>query len=147
MTLNDRLLGIVALLIAAFLTWYGYDLEAPFSYEPVGPKAFPLLLALVIALCGVRLVLKGGGNVPANPPGANLRIAVMVGVLLAYGYFFQTLGFIVATSLMCLTIGRMFGGSWTKTLIGSVLLSIGLFLLFDRVMDVVLPAGILGGWL
>ncbi|HLV29395.1 MAG TPA: tripartite tricarboxylate transporter TctB family protein, partial [Burkholderiaceae bacterium] len=44
LTLNDRLLGIAALVFAALITAFGYDLEPPFSYEPVGPKAFPLLL-------------------------------------------------------------------------------------------------------
>lgn len=147
MTLNDRLLGVAALVFAAFLTWFGYDLEAPFSYEPVGPKAFPLLLALIIALCGVRLILKGGNDVEPNPPGANFRIATMVGILAAYAFLFQWLGFIVATALMAILIGRLFGGTWLKTMVGGVLMAIGLFLLFDRVMDVVLPAGLLGGLL
>lgn len=147
MTLNDRLLGVAALLFAAFLTWFGHDLEAPFAYEPVGPKAFPLLLALVIALCGLRLVFKGGNDVEANPEGANLRIITMVACLAAYAFFFQWLGFVVATALMGIIIGRLFGGSWLKVITGSVLMAIGLFLLFDKGMDVVLPTGILGGLL
>ena len=144
MTLNDRLLGVAALVFAAFLTWFGYDLEAPFSYEPVGPKAFPLLLALIIALCGLRLVLKGGRDVEANPPGANLRIASMVAALAAYAFFFQWLGFVVATALMSLAVGRLFGGGWIKTSIGAVLMAVALFLLFDKGLDVVVPAGRLG---
>lgn len=144
MTLNDRLLGIAALCFAAFLTWFGYDLEAPFSYEPVGPKAFPLLLALIIALCGVRLVLKGGNNVEANPPGANMRIMSMAACLAAYAFLFQWMGFIIATALMAIVVGRLFGGSWGKVLIGGVLMGLALFVLFDIGLDVVLPAGLLG---
>ena len=52
--MNDRTLGIAALALAAFMTWAGWDIEAPFAYEPVGPRAFPLLLALIIGLCGLR---------------------------------------------------------------------------------------------
>ena len=144
MTLNDRLLGVAALIFAAFLTWFGHDLEAPFAYEPVGPAAFPLLLALIIALCGLRLVFKGGNDVEANSPGANLRIAMMVATLAAYGFFFQWLGFVVSTTLMSVLIGRLFGGTWLKCTVGGVLLAVALFLLFDKVMDVVLPAGLLG---
>ncbi|SPU48671.1 Tripartite tricarboxylate transporter TctB family [Bordetella trematum] len=58
--MNDRLLGILALVLAAFITWAGWDLEAPFAYEPVGPRAFPMLIALIIGLCGLRLAIKGG---------------------------------------------------------------------------------------
>jgi putative tricarboxylic transport membrane protein len=144
MTLNDRLLGIAALLLAAFLTWFGYDLEAPISYEPVGPKAFPLLLALIIALCGLRLVFKGGNPVEANPSGANARIFAMVASLAIYAFLFQWLGFIVATALMTIIIGRLFGGTWGQLIVGGVLTGLLLFFLFDRGLDVVLPTGILG---
>ncbi len=144
MALNDRLLGVLALLLAAFLTWYGYDLEAPFAYEPVGPKAFPLLLALVIALCGLRLVIKGGNTVEPNPPGANGRIAIMVALLAGYALLFQWLGFIIATAIMATLVGRLFGGAWLKCVAGGVVMAIGFFLLFDKVLDVVLPLGLLG---
>src|SRR5690606_11139568 len=147
MTLNDRVLGVGALVLAALITAFGYDLEPPFSYEPVGPKAFPLLLALIIALCGVRLIIKGGGTVPANPSGANGRILMMVAYLAAYAWLFQWLGFIIATTLMATLVGRLFGGSWKQALIGGLAMGVGLFLLFDLGLDVVLPYGILGEWL
>lgn len=147
MALNDRTLGIAALVLAAFLTWHGYDLEAPFAYEPVGPKAFPLLIALIIALCGVRLIVKGGNPAEPNPPGANARIAIMVGLVAGYAFLFQWLGFVIATAAMTILVGRLFGGSWVKSAIGGVVMSVGFFFLFDRALDVVLPTGLLGGLL
>lgn len=63
--MNDRLLGIIALVLAAFMTWAGWDIEAPFAYEPVGPRAFPLLIALIIGLCGLRLASRAG--IPSSP--------------------------------------------------------------------------------
>lgn len=144
MTLNDRVLGIAALIFAAAITALGYDLEPPFSYEPVGPKAFPLLLALIIALCGVRLIIKGGGEVEANPEGANARIAAMAAYLAGYAFLFQWIGFIAATSLMVALVGRLFQATWVQAIVGGLILSIGLFFLFDKGLDVVLPTGILG---
>ena len=67
MTLNDRILGIAALIFAALIVALGYDLVPPFSYEPVGPRAFPMLLAAIIAICGISLIIKGGGDVDPNP--------------------------------------------------------------------------------
>lgn len=144
MALNDRVLGIAALFFAAFLTWFGYDLEAPFSYEPVGPKAFPLMLALIIAICGARLVYKGGNAVEPNPAGANFRIMSMILYLAAYAFLFQWVGFIVSTAFMAIFVGRLFNGSWIKCIIGGVAMGILFFLLFDKGLDVVLPTGILG---
>ncbi|NLY65321.1 MAG: tripartite tricarboxylate transporter TctB family protein [Alcaligenaceae bacterium] len=142
--MNDRVLGIAALLLAVFLTWFGYGLEAPFAYEPVGPKAFPLMLALVIALCGANLVYKGGNAVEPNPEGANSRIITMFLYVVAYAFLFQWLGFIVSTTLMTVFVGRLFDGSWIKSIMGGVLMGILFFLLFDKGLDVVLPTGILG---
>jgi putative tricarboxylic transport membrane protein len=143
MTLNDRVLGVVALLFAALLAWQGWGLEAPFSYEPVGPRAFPLLLAGVIALCGLWLLLRGRERAEPNPPGANARIAAMAALVAGYALVFVSLGFIVATALMAAFVGRLFGGHWHQCAIGGVGLGLGLYLLFDKVFDVVLPTGLL----
>ncbi|MDY3331581.1 MAG: tripartite tricarboxylate transporter TctB family protein [Pelistega sp.] len=144
MPLNDRVLGFAALIIAAFLTAFGYNLEPEFSYEPVGPKAFPLLIALVIGLCGLRLIITGGNDVEPNPKGANFRIFTMLVYVAAYAFLFQWLGFVISTALMTIFVARLFGGSWVKAIIGGVCMGILFFFLFDRGLDVVLPTGILG---
>lgn len=145
--LNDRLLGAVALLFAAVMVWQGYGLEAPFAYEPVGPRAFPMLLSLVIGLCGLRLVVKGGNPVEPASPGVKGRIAAVAISLAAYAFLFQWLGVVIATFLMSLPVGRAFGGTWLKSGTAGLILGIGVFLLFDKVLDVVLPTGVLGGLL
>ncbi|EHK68350.1 tripartite tricarboxylate transporter TctB family protein [Achromobacter arsenitoxydans] len=141
--MNDRILGIAALALAVFMTAAGWGIEAPFAYEPVGPRAFPLLLALIIGLCGLWLVYKGGHAVEPNPAGANGRIALMVVFVTIYAFLFQWLGFVIATSLMTVFVGRLFGGGWVKCAIGGVVMSLFFFVLFDKVLDVVLPGGLL----
>ncbi|TEA78266.1 tripartite tricarboxylate transporter TctB family protein [Allopusillimonas ginsengisoli] len=141
--MTDRYLGFAAILFAALMVWFGWDIEAPFSYEPVGPRAFPLLLAACIGLCGVWLLFKGRFHAEGNPPGANGRIALMVIYCIAYALLFDTLGFIVATALVTVLVGRLFGGTWGKVALGGVIMSIFFFVLFDRVLDVVLPLGLL----
>ena len=138
--MNNRILGLGALSLAAFMLWFGYGLQAPVAYEPLGPAAFPMVVAAIMALCGVRLLLKGGGHAEPLPPGALGRILAVVLVLVAYAVVFEPLGFIPATALMVCLVGRLFGGSWVKTLAAGVVGSILLFLLFDRGLDVVLEA-------
>ena len=147
MQLNDRALGLLAIAFGAFLLWYGHDLKAPFSYEPVGPRAFPMLVAAVITVCGMYLAVKGGNPVAANSGAANWRIVLMVVMVAAYALLFQTLGFVVATALVTTAVGRLFGGAWLKVILAGIGVGIGFFLLFDRVFEVVLPTGLLGHWL
>ena len=138
--MNDRTLGIAALALAAFMTWAGWDIEAPFAYEPVGrvPSA-----AAGADHRPVRPAAghQGGNPVQANAPGANGRIALMVLFCAGYAFLFQWLGFIVATALMTVAVGRLFGGGWgvRHRRRGHELL----FVLFDKVLDVVLPGGLL----
>lgn len=147
MGINDRTAGIAGLALAAFLAVFGWGLQAPFAYEPVGPRAFPLGLSLVIALCSGWLVYQGGGEAAPNPAGANLRIATMVGLVAGYALLFVWLGFVLANAVMVVFVGRLFGGGWTKVLVTAVVMSVLFFLLFDKVLDVVLPTGLLGGLL
>ena len=145
--LNDRWLGVCAIGFAAFLFWFGRGLEAPFAYEPVGPRAFPMLLAAIICLCGLILLIKGGSPVAPNSPSANFRILLMVAIISAYGMLFQLLGFMIAIALMTACVARLFGGTWLKSSIAGVVMGISFFYLFDRLLDVVLPSGILRAWL
>ena len=145
--LSDRLLGVMALLFSAFLAWHGVGLLAAFSYEPVGPRAFPLLLSALIGLCGLVLTWKGGNKVEPNLPGVNRRILMMVGLLAFYAASFVWLGFMLSTAIMTAMIGRLFGGSWIKSAAGGLIMSVLFYILFDRVLDVVLPVGLLGAWL
>lgn len=147
MALDDRKLGALALALAAFLAWYGYGLEAAFSYEPIGPRAFPLAISAIIALCGLILTIKGGNRVEPNSSAANARIWLMIAILSGYAATFQLLGFIISTALMTTLVARLFGGSWLKAMVGGVGMGILFFILFDRLLDVVLPVGILGAFL
>ena len=142
--MNDRILGIAALLLAITMTWRGYDMEAPFSYEPLGPNAFPLMIAFIIGICGVILIVKGSTTVNPNPPGANARIASMVICIAVYAFLFQWAGFVIATAAMTAIVGKLFGGKWFWTITSGLIVGIVFFLLFDKVLDVVLPVGLLG---
>ena len=142
---NDRTLGIAALVLAAIMVAFGYGLEAPFAYEPVGPKAFPLITAGIIAICGLILTIRGGGAVPPAGPGVNRALLGLSVSLLAYALLFQPLGFLLSTTLMMAPIAMIFGAKWWQGLLTGGFLALASYLLFDRALAVVLPTGILGG--
>lgn len=141
---SDRILGIAALLLAAIMVIFGYGLDAPFAYEPVGPKAFPLIAAGIIALCGLILVIKGGGAVAPMGPGTLRALLALSACLLAYALLFQPLGFIVSTTLLMVPIAMIFGARWWQGLLSGGAIAVLSFVLFDRVLAVVLPLGVLG---
>lgn len=160
----ERLPGLIALVLAAVLAWFGRDLVPPFSYEPIGPRAFPMLLAAGLAVNGLWMLFaprrapKSSGDANAaeaiihgrldegdDGPFFGRPVLVALVAVLAYALFFERLGFPVATLLMTVAIGRLFGSSWLGGIAVGVGLGIGLHLLFDRLLDVTLPPGLLSG--
>ncbi|TRX75896.1 tripartite tricarboxylate transporter TctB family protein [Pseudomonas mangiferae] len=137
---------LIACLAFAAIAW-GY--HAPFSYEPVGPRAFPLLMlglmAVALAWQLLRPVpLRQAADEPPLDRAALLKVAGCIGLLLVYAGLFEPLGFIASSWLLGAAMARLYGGRWRAALSCSALLSVGLYLLFDKALDVPLPLGILG---
>lgn len=141
--MSERILGAVCVVVGAGMAWAAHSYVAPISYEPVGPRAFPLLLAGLMAAVGAWLVVRPGpqGFVLARDHLMPIGLAVLA--VFVYAGLFQLLGFTLATTLMALPVGMAFGGSWKQSLAAGAGLGLVLFLLFDRLLDVVLPTGIL----
>lgn len=143
---NDRILGGAALALAAIMIAFGYGLDAPFSYEPVGPKAFPLLTAGIIAACGMALLIGRGGAVDtAAGPGTNRALLLLSAALLVYALLFEPLGFLLATALLMTPVAMVFGAKWWQGLVTGIGLAASFYVIFDRGLQVVLPAGLLRG--
>ncbi len=141
--MSDRLLGAACVVVGAAMAWAARDYAAPISYEPVGPRAFPLLLAGLMAAGGGWLVLRPG------PQGFGLdrrhfkAIGMAVAAVFAYTLLFEMLGFTLATAVMALPVGMAFGGSWKQSLAAGAGLGLVLYFMFDKLLDVVLPTGLL----
>jgi len=141
--MSDRILGAACVVVAAGMAWAAKDYAAPISYEPVGPRAFPLLLSALLAAGGAWLVVRPSAH-DSGLGRAHLRaLGLAVAAVFAYALLFELLGFTLATALMAVPVGMAFGGSWKQSLAGGVGLGLMLYLLFDKLLDVVLPTGLL----
>lgn len=141
--MSDRILGAVCVVAAAGMAWAAQAYTPAFSYEPVGPRAFPRLLAGLLAIGGAWLVMKP--TLVENPfqKGSAKLISLSVLTVFVYAFLFEILGFPLATTVMAVPVGMAFGGNWKQSLVGGAGLGIGLYLLFDKLLDVVLPSGLL----
>ena len=139
--MTDRIFAAAWLIVCAVIAVEMWRLSVPFSYEPVGPKAFPSLLAGLMALCCIILIARP----EIGPRQVNLALfrkgAGLIGVLLAYALVFASIGFPLATALMVVAVSRIFGGSWTTSSITAVSIAVGCFFIFDKVLEVSLPLG------
>ncbi len=141
--MSDRVFGAVCVVAAAGMAWSAQGYVAPISYEPVGPRAFPMLLAALMAIGGIWLLIRPSVTAPRLGLAQLKVIGLSSVAIFAYAALFNTLGFSLATALMAVPVGMAFGGTLKNCVIVGAGLGAGLFFLFDRLLDVVLPTGVL----
>lgn len=137
----DRFIGVICVVVGLVMAITAKDYQAAIAYEPIGPKAFPLILALMLILLGLSLAIKPTlHQVSFSVSQLKTTGLAMIGILL-FALLFQWLGFILSTWMMTILLARAFGGTWKNGTIYGLGLSLGLFVLFDRLLDVILPVG------
>lgn len=139
--MSERIFAGVLLALSLAGIWIGWDLQAPISYEPVGPRAFPLLVLSLLSVSCIALMLQKPTRTDWAPGPVLVRVGALFLIVLVYAFLFDKLGFVVSTALATLPIARFFGASWKQCAIGGIGLGVGFFYFFDRLLDVALPTG------
>lgn len=146
--MSQRIFGAVLLLACVGLITVAWGYHAPYSYEPVGPRAYPMLLLILMALGALHLLLKPSSTITddGEPPMDKRvigKIGACVALFLLYAATFEPLGFIPASVVFGVVMARLYAGTWPISLASGPVLAVGLYVLFDRVLDVPLPLGML----
>lgn len=138
---NGRIAAICLFVFAFLLAWGGSRIEYAFSSDPLGPRAFPLLLALALAVFSVWLFLRPGEH-EAWPSGAVLWKALGIPVTVAIASLLMSpIGFFAAMALMVAVIAWIFGASPRQSLLNGIIQG-GLWqLVFVHLLEVYLPTG------
>ncbi|MGW8313162.1 MAG: tripartite tricarboxylate transporter TctB family protein [Desulfuromonadales bacterium] len=140
----DRIFGIIFLTIAVGYAYVAFAIiEAPFQYDPLGPESWPQILAVCAILCGLYLLIRPD-KISFEASGQTvLRIAIVVVLLVAYAYFFEILGFIVATAIFCAIFSRLFGATYKETILFGLASGVLGHVLCVILLDLNLPKGLL----
>lgn len=144
----QRIFAAVLLLACAGLALMAWPYQAPFSYEPVGPRAFPLLMLGLMAVALLYMLIRPTPIVHSDdePPldrETLTKIGICIALLLVFAGLFEPLGFILSSILIGIPMARLYGGRWIPSVVVVIAMSVGLYLLFDKAMDVPLPLGLL----
>ncbi len=144
MTYNDRIFGILMIVLAVAYGWGTTHFNEPFGgAEAVGPETFPRLLAVVLGLSSLYMVVRPDPDHawPWSRTGVELIVAVVV--LILYAMFLQPLGFIISTTLAVGTLCWRMGSRPVKAYATGAISGVVVFLLFNFALDLSLPLGLL----
>ena len=137
--MGDLVLAVFLLCTALFASQTAIGWKVPFAYDPLGPKAFPLLLSLILAILSTALILR---TPRARMTQINLnRTVAMSVILLFYALAFDWLGFVGSSWLSVLALARLFDASWRKSILAATIISIFFSLMFHNLFGLRLPIG------
>ncbi|KQT46335.1 hypothetical protein ASG43_11985 [Aureimonas sp. Leaf454] len=141
-TTFDRISGMILLLIGAGAVWHGYRLEVAFAADPVGPKAFPIIVGIILVLSGASIALRP--EAMTWEAGDYGRILLVAASALLYPFILEPLGFVPATSVLGFLCAKAFKGRTVPAIVGSIAMAVVIFILIDIGLGLGLPRGPLG---
>lgn|GEM_PF-1456980 len=156
----DRIVALSSILIALFLIHNEYNMPNPNIQQTIGPSFMPIAILVALILSALLVFVTsfqakqkpaGADTAPASTEAATKTsagqykvMAMVILGLLVYAILLIPAGFIISTTLLILWEAQLFEkGKWIRNLLVSVLFSIAVYYLFVRVLEVMLPAGIL----
>ncbi|MQL47615.1 tripartite tricarboxylate transporter TctB family protein [Photorhabdus khanii] len=142
--MSDRIFAAVWLVLCTIGMVIGWGIQSEYTYEPLGPRPFPMIILSLMALCALLLLFKKPEQ--NNWPDASVirRLMILIVSLVIYGWAFEWLGFPLATALLTFSVALLFNATLPAAIISGVFLGVTLYFAFDRLLDVTLP---LGNWL
>ncbi len=144
--MTDRITGGLLLIVTMGYAYQAYHLKVGFMSDPIGPKAFPLIIAGFLAFFSLYLIVRPDEE-PDWPVWKVWRNKVLVLIsFVFYAYALVSLGFLLSTTLEITFLAFMFQGKILKGLATAVVSSLVLYSLFVYLLGIPLPIGkIFGG--
>ncbi len=134
-------MAVLVLVLAAALAVATHHIEYAFSSDPIGPKGFPYILSVALALCGIWYFLRPGFAEPW-PTGETLisALALIAVTAIALGLMDQ-IGFLIAAFVVCAFAAFSFGAPPLGAIGAGAVQAIFWFVLFKYGLGTYLPSG------
>lgn len=153
----DRWLGPSLTLLALAWLWlvYTYIPGSRAEGEP-GPRAFPILLGILLAVLGAIMALSALVSAPRHTPSREMAettppvtrreaafAAGTFGLLIFYAFLLDAVGFLIATPVVLIVTmsGLLRMRRWALILSLGVGFTIGAWVIFDVLLGTPLPRG------
>lgn len=142
--MSDRIFGGIGLLLAIFYGWATLQIEESFLSDAVGPKTFPLAIAVILGLSSIAILVRPDDEPDWPSFGRLAEILAAVVVMVLYAEFLDIVGFLIATALATTYLTwRLYTPPLQAVLVG-VATSVGIYVIFKLILGLSLASGPLG---
>ena len=139
--MSDRIFGVVCVLLAAFFIWQATQIEAGFIVDPMGPKAFPIVIGIVLAFGGLYPILKPHPQPDWPAGGRLLEIVFAVGVMIAYALVLPRFGFTLSTAVAAALLGWRLGSRPIVAALSGIAIAVAIYAIFHLILGLSLARG------
>jgi putative tricarboxylic transport membrane protein len=145
---STRLVSAGFLAVALVVLAQAFMIPDGGGYQAVGPRAFPLLVGIgmgVVAVIGVVQAFREPVTREGEDEGVHWRpVLLLIGALALYAVLLAPVGYWQATTLFFVAVARVLGSRKpVRDLVVGLLLALATYLLFDRVLGITLPPGLI----
>ncbi len=139
-----RFAAAILMVFAVFYGYLGATIEYSFSSDPIGPRGFPLALAVVLFALGLWYFTEPGES--EAWPERDGRIAALTFLVLCSACVLgmDFLGFLPAMTIILAGVARLFGASWRMAVLSGLIQGAMWWALFGPMLGGNLPKGPLG---
>lgn len=142
--MSDRIFGAFGLVLAIFYAWAASLIQESFLTDTVGPKAFPYIIAGVLALASLAILVRPDPE-PHWPAAARLaEIAAAVVVMVLYAQTLKIAGFVIATSVASAYLSWRLGSRPVASVVTGIGIAVGIYVVFHLLLGLSLARGPLG---
>ena len=136
----DRLLAAACALVAAAMIWAALQLEIAVQYEPVGPKAFPVILGVLMIASVIVLLVRPDPTPELEGEHTKRRLLLGTVLLAAYVLLFEHTGFVIATAVIAFAFALVLEARALPAAVFAVLLAVISYALFTGPLELNLPS-------
>jgi putative tricarboxylic transport membrane protein len=128
--MSDRIFAISGLVLAIVLIFGAVVVEDSFIQDPLGPRAFPYIVAALMVVSSLGMILRPDPD-PRWPGGRKLlEMSLIIAAMLLYVAALPVVGYLMSSAGLCLILIRRLGGNRKQALIGGFLTALITFVVF-----------------
>ncbi|GAA6202787.1 tripartite tricarboxylate transporter TctB family protein [Aquicoccus sp. SU-CL01552] len=139
--MSDRIFGIFGIFLAIGFAVSALYIEESFLSDAVGPKAFPIIVAVVLGLSSAVIALRPDAGPQWPALGRLVEIGAVVVVLILYAELLPVAGFVLATAFAATYLAWRLGSSVIESVLTGIGTSVGIYVIFHLVLGLSLARG------
>jgi putative tricarboxylic transport membrane protein len=139
--MSDRVFGVVCVLLAGFFIWQATQIETGFIVDPLGPKAFPIIIGAMLAVAGIFPIVRPDPEPDWPALGRLGEIVFAVAVMIAYAELLPRVGFVVSTAVAAGLLSWRLGSRPLTAAVAGIGISVLIYVIFHLALGLSLARG------